>query len=104
MERANIIDYIFNKDNNTIKISNNNKINIDPNNNQENYLVKEIAITRSKLCGDGSNTTGGTRSILIAGILTESEYARTVNTNTHTNNEIAQVLDAIDIYIESDEG
>ena len=47
MERGNIIDFRFNEVNKTIRIRNNNKRRIYPNNNQEIYLRKEGATTRS---------------------------------------------------------
>ena len=41
---------------------------------------------------------------MFAGIFTEIEDARTVNTNTHTNGEILQVEDVTYSDSESDEG
>ena len=85
VERDNIIDYRFHEVSNTRIIRNNNKIRRDPNHNQENVSEEERATTHSKLGGYGINTSGDTGSILIARILTESEDARTVNNNKHTN-------------------
>ena len=51
-------------------------------------MNEEIFTTRSKLGRYGSTKTGGTGSIFIDGILTESEDERTVITNTHTNDEL----------------
>ena len=42
--------------------------------------------------------------IFIAGILTESEYARTVNTNTNTYDKTLQISYLIYRYSYSDEG
>ena len=53
---------------------------------------------------DGSNINGSTGSILIDGMLAEGEYARTVNTNTHTNDEKVHVAGFIDSDSYSDEG
>ena len=50
-------------------------------------MSEASATTRRELVGDVSTTTGVTGSIFLAGILTESEDARNVNTNTHTNYE-----------------
>ena len=66
-------------------------------------MSKASATTRIKLGVDGRTTTGGTISIFIAGILDESEDTRTVNTNTHTNDEKVNFSDVIDIDNESDE-
>ena len=96
LERANIIDYIFNDVNKNLIRRNNNKIRRDPNHNQENDLSEASAATRSELGGYLSTTTSGTGSILLAGILAESEYARTVITNSHNNDETVQVVDIID--------
>ena len=52
---------------------------------------------------DGSNINGSTGSILIDGMLAEGEYARTVNTNTHTNDEKVHVAGFIDSDSYSDE-
>ena len=71
-------------------IRNNNKIGRDPNHNHENDLEEVIDTTKSKLGADGFTRTGGIVSILLAGILAESEHARKVNNNTHNNNEIVQ--------------
>ena len=60
--------------------------------------------TRSKLGGDGSNKSDGTKSIFLAVILTESEDARNVNTNIHTNDETVKFADVIDSDNEIDEG
>ena len=60
--------------------------------------------TRSKLGGDGSTKSDGTKSIFLAVILTESEDARNVNTNTHTNDETVRFADVIDIDNEIDKG
>ena len=59
--------------------------------------------TKSKVGGDEITTTVSTESILLAGILTESEYVRTVNTNTHNNDEAVQVSYVIVSYSGSDE-
>ena len=50
-------------------------------------MSEASAVTISELGEDGITTTGGNGSILFAEILTESEYKRNVNTNTHTNDE-----------------
>ena len=73
-----------------------------PNNNQENDLSEESDIDRSKLFGDGRTTTGGTRSIFISGILTESEDKRNVINNTYTNGKIVQTADVTYSDIDSD--
>ena len=104
MERANIIDYIFNWGNKTRRRSNNNKRRRYNNRNQENDLSEASAKTRSELCGGVSTTNGGTGSILLSGILTESEYVRTVNTNTHINDKTLKVADVIDNDSEINEG
>ena len=72
MEIAKIIGYKFNGGKKARRRRNNNKRRRDPNNNQENYLRKTGYNTRSELGGYGSTTTGGTRSIFLAGILAES--------------------------------
>ena len=94
VERGNIIDYILNGVNQII--INNNKIRIDTNHSQENYLGETSVTIISNLGGDGSTTTGVAGWILLAGILTESEYSRTVNTHTHNNDKIVQIVDVID--------
>ena len=66
--------------------------------------MEASATNQSELCGDGITTTGGTESILLAGILNKSEDTRTVNTNTHTNDEKVQVSDDICSDSESNEG
>ena len=60
--------------------------------------------TRSKLGRDGSNKYGGTRLIFLVVILTEIEDSRTVNTNTHNNDETVKFADIIDNDNEIDEG
>ena len=57
------------------------------NHNQENYLSESSVTTRSYIGGYGRTKNGGTDQIFISRILTESGYASTVNTNTHTNYE-----------------
>ena len=106
LERANIIDYRFNEGNNDIRGSNKNKIRRDTNHNKENNLEEASATTCIKLGGDGSTTatTGGTGSIFLAGVWTGIEYTRSVNTTTHTNDEIVQGAYVIDSDIESYEG
>ena len=96
VERANIIDYRFNDVDKTTRRRNNNKIRRDSNQNQGNSLSKEITTTRSEPGGYVMTKISGTGSIFISGVLTGSWYARTVNTNTRTNDEIVQVADAID--------
>ena len=60
--------------------------------------------TRSKLGGDGGTKYGGNRLIFLAVILTDIEDARTVNTNTHTNDETVTFADVISSDDEIDEG
>ena len=51
---------------------------------QVHYSLEEASATDCrKLGGDRRTTTGGTGSIMLAGILNKSEYARTVNTTTN---------------------
>ena len=95
VERANIIDYIFNEGNRNRRIRNNNKRRRDTNHNKENDLSEASDVNRSEIGGDGSTKTGGTGSILIYDLFAESEYERTVNTNTHNNDETVQVADVI---------
>ena len=104
MDRANIIDYVFNGGNNNISRGNNNKVIMYTNHNQWNYLIEASATKISKQVGDVITTTGGTGSIFIAGVLTEIEDAGTVNTYTNNNDETVQVTDAVDIDSERDEG
>ena len=59
-------------------------------------MSESNATTRSKHGGYESTKIGGTGSILLAGKFTDSEDERTVNTNTHTNDETVQVVDVID--------
>ena len=61
-------------------------------------MSESSVTTRSDTCGHGWNKTGGTVQIFIAGILTESEYASTGNTNTHTNDERLQISFLIHSY------
>ena len=67
-------------------------------------MIEASVTTRRKLGGDRSTKYGGTRSIFIAMILTESEDERTVNTNKHTNDETVKVTYLIDSDSDSDEG
>ena len=102
LDRAKIIDYRFNEVNKTTRRRNNNKRKRYPNNNQENYLKEVNATTLSELGGDGSTTTSGTLWIWLDGILVESEYSRTINTDTHTNYDTVQVTDVVDSDSEID--
>ena len=68
VEKSNIVGYRLNNDNNIRIRRNDNKRRRDPNHNQENYLEEAIATNQSKLGGYGSTITGGTGSILIAGV------------------------------------
>ena len=67
-------------------------------------MEEASATTQSKLDGSGSTKTGGTGSILIAGILNEREDTGAVNNISHNNDETVQVADVIEIYSESDGG
>ena len=61
-------------------------------------------VNRSEIGGDESTKTSGTGSILIYDLFDESEYERTVNTNTHNNDKTVQVADVIYSDSKSDEG
>ena len=65
-------------------------------------MIKSSVTTRSELGWYGRTKTGGTGKIFIAGILTEIEYARTVNTSTHTNDKTLQISYLIYRYNYSD--
>ena len=67
-------------------------------------MSEAIVTTRRKLGGDEIIKAGGTGSILLAVILTESEDARTVNTNIHTNDETVQFSDVIESDNDIEEG
>ena len=82
----------------------NNKRRRYPNYNQENYLSESSVTTRSDIGGYGRTKTGGTDQIFISRILTESEYASTGNTNTHTNYGRIYISYLIHSYNYSDEG
>ena len=82
---------------------NNNKRIRDPNHKQENGLKEASDTTRIRIDGDGINTTDGTGSILLDGVLAKSEYLRTVNNATHNNNDTVQVACVIDNGSNSDE-
>ena len=66
-------------------------------------MEEESDTNKSELGGYGSTKTGVTGSILLVGIYTESEYARTVNNNTHNNDGMVQIIDTIDCDSDSDE-
>ena len=104
VERHKIIYYISNEVNNNRRRRNNIKIRRDPNHKQKHCFEEASATTRRKLGGDGRTTAGATRSILLDGIWTEIEDTRTVNTNTHDNDETVQVADVINSERKSDEG
>ena len=87
VERHKIIYYISNEINNNRRRRNHIKIRRDPNHKQKHCFEEASATTTRKLGGDGSTTAGPTRSILLDGIWTEIEDTRTVNTNTHDNDE-----------------
>ena len=65
-------------------------------------MIEASDTTIRKLDGDGISTTGSNGPMFLAG--NESEYARTVKTNTHTNDKTLQVADVIYSDSESDEG
>ena len=103
MQRYNIVDYRLNECNKTRRRRNNNKIRRYTNNNQEKYLEEANNTTQREIGWGEITTTGGTGSMFISVIYTESEYSNTVNTKTHTNGETVNFVDVIDSDSDSDE-
>ena len=66
-------------------------------------MEEASATTWRKLGGDVRTTTGGTGSILFAGMLNGSEDARTINTTTHTNDETVYITNDLDSDSDIDE-